>query len=91
MGLPNSIRNSEREIKYDFHQNKINLTIEDDLGELLYHKHNLVTSAVKHENYEISDSDPLSSKAEISWNFEYTRDNWTARNISETILTNNKK
>ena len=83
--------NSKREVKYDSHQNKINLTIEDDLGELLYHKHNLVTSAVKHENYEISDSDPLSSKAEISWNFEYTRDNWTARNISETILTNNKK
>ena len=83
--------NSKREVKYDSNQNKINLTIEDDLGELLYHKHNLVTSAVKHENYEISNSDPLSSKAEISWNFEYSRDNWTARTITETILTNNKK
>ena len=83
--------NSNRDVEYDFNENKVKLKIKDDLGELLYHKHNLVTSAIKHEYYEISNNAPLSSMAQISWSFEYSRDNWMTRTITETIMTSDEK
>ena len=83
--------NSNRDVEYDFNENKVKLKIKDDLGELLYHKHNLVTSAIKHEYYEISNNAPLSSMAQISWSFEYSRDNWMTRTVTETIMTSDEK
>jgi hypothetical protein len=82
--------NSKRTVKRDWHKNKTSLTIEDDLGETLYHKNNLLTSAIKYESYEISHNNPLSSKAKLTWNFEYGRDKWAVRTITETQMTSDK-
>ena len=81
---------SKREVKYNLHQDKTTLTIEDDLGEIIYEKHDLVTSATKYESYEICTDDPLSSKAHLVWKFEYGRGKWAVRTITETQMTCDK-
>jgi hypothetical protein len=82
---------SKRAVKYDLHQDKTTLTIEDDLGEIIYKKHNLATSAAKYESYEIHTDDPLSSKAHIIWKFEYGRGKWAVRTVTETKMTCDKE
>ena len=51
----------------------------------------MVTSAAKYESYEIHTDDQLSSKAHIIWKFEYGRDKWAVRTVTETKMTCDKK
>jgi putative CocE/NonD family hydrolase len=77
---------SKRQVTHDMHQGKTSLTIRDDLGEVVFEAHGLVTSAVKYESYEITAGDPLSSQARFGWEFEYSRDDWAVRTVTETQL-----
>jgi putative CocE/NonD family hydrolase len=77
---------SKRQVTYDLHNGKTHLTIDDDLGEVVYDSHGLVTSAVKAESYEITASDPLSAQARLSWEFEYGRADWKVRTTTETQM-----
>ena len=78
---------SERKVSRDPDQNKSYLEINDDLGEYRIDSHGLVTSAKKAELYEITGGDPLSAKAQITWEFDYSRAGWHIRTETETRMS----
>lgn len=77
---------AKREVQQDVANGTTRVEIVDDLGEVYFEDHALVTSATKSERYEIDKRDPLSATASVHWQFVYQRGDWHTRTDTHTTM-----
>jgi hypothetical protein len=77
---------ASRRIEADLITGRHALMVEDDQGDPENLTHGLVTGEHTTERWEIG-ADPLSARAEITWEQRLSRGDWTVRTRAETVMT----
>jgi hypothetical protein len=75
-----------RRIESDLISGRHALVVEDDQGDTENLTHGLITGEHTTERWEIG-TDPLSARAEITWEQRLSRGDWAVRTRAETVMT----
>ena len=80
----------EREIHEDATTGETTFTIHRDRGAVHLHDIDLTVDGGATERFPITEGDPLSARADVTWRYRMTRGEWDIRTESRTILTSSK-
>jgi uncharacterized protein len=77
---------SSRRIEADLIAGTHALVVEDDLGDTENLDHGLITGETTTERWEVG-AEPLSARAEITWEQRLSRGDWRVKTRAETMMT----
>lgn len=78
---------ASRRIETDLIANRHALVVEDDQGDPENLTHGLITGEHTTERWEVQADDPLTARAEITWDQRLSRGDWQVRTRAETVMT----
>jgi hypothetical protein len=80
------VGSASRRIESDLIRGQHALVVEDDQGDPENLSHGLITGEHTTERWEVG-ADPLSARAEITWEQRLSRGDWRVKTRAETVMT----